>query len=60
MVVCEVCAQQVDPEDPSLVHARVNSEAGGDGESSTADTEADVLFHAHCFPADSPVWRRRD
>jgi len=53
--VCEGCAEEVDPDDPHLVLAGLSREAVVE----PADEEADVLFHAHCFPTDSRVWVRR-
>ena len=60
--VCEGCAEQVDPEDPSLVHARVAEDTSGDLRDDPlveVDAGPDALFHLWCFPSDSPVWRRR-
>jgi hypothetical protein len=53
--VCEGCAEEVDPDDPSLVRAGLSRDAAPD----PVDDEPDVLFHAHCFPTDNPVWVRR-
>jgi hypothetical protein len=53
--VCESCAESVDPNDPTLVRARLNRDAA----EQPIDGEPDVLFHAGCFPTDSPVWVRR-
>ena len=53
--VCEGCAEEVDPDDPDLVRAGLSHEAAGQ----PIDEEPDALFHARCFPADSPVWVRR-
>ena len=62
MTVCEACAERVDLKDSSLVHARVAEDASWDqnGERpGEIDTGPDALFHPWCFPADSPIWRRR-
>ena len=53
--VCEGCAEEVDPDDPNLVRAGLSREAAVQ----PVDDEPPVLFHAHCFPTDSPVWVRR-
>jgi hypothetical protein len=53
--VCEGCAEEIDPKDPTLVRAGLAHGAV----QPPPDGEADALFHAHCFPTDSPVWVRR-
>lgn len=53
--VCESCAEEVDPNDPTLVRAGL----AHDTPPQPVDDEPDALFHAHCFPTDSPVWVRR-
>ena len=46
---------EIDPDDPSLVRAGLSRDAVVH----QVDDEPDVLFHAHCFPTNSPVWVRR-
>jgi hypothetical protein len=53
--VCESCAEEVDPDDPTLVRAGLKLEPGGPA----VDEGLDILFHPTCFPTDSPVWVRR-
>ena len=53
ITVCESCAEAVDANDPTLVRAGLARDAA------PVDDDPDVLFHAGCFPTDSPVWVRR-
>ena len=55
ITVCEGCTEPVDLNDATLVRAGLQESAGGP----TVADEPDVLFHAECFPTDSPVWVRR-
>jgi len=53
--VCEGCAEEVAPDDSDVVRAGLSHEVAVQ----PIDDEPDVLFHARCFPVDSPVWVRR-
>ena len=53
--MCEGCGGEMDPDDATVVRAYLK--AGATDEPVEEDLE--ILFHAHCFPADSPVWGRR-
>lgn len=54
LTVCESCAEEVDPHDPTLVRARVRLD-----DDEPFDAKPQALFHGHCFPIDSPIWVRR-
>jgi hypothetical protein len=60
MTVCESCGEEVNREDPTLVRANVAQDATvrGDEAREEIDRGPDALFHAQCFPVNSPVWRR--
>jgi hypothetical protein len=53
--MCEGCGGEIDRNDPTLVRAYLK--AGVTDE--TVEEELEILFHADCFPTDSPVWGRR-
>jgi hypothetical protein len=53
--MCEGCGGEVDSKDPTVVRACLKADALD----RPVEEELEILFHAQCFPSDSPVWGRR-
>jgi hypothetical protein len=60
MHVCESCREQVDPKDPTIVHAFEVVQVGGFGQPGGEEGEGmGVLFHESCFDEEDPRYRRK-